>query len=71
MKEWIEWATSATNWYDPLVKFDHPYLKDVDRDTLSINALDSEIENWYNSYNTHDYGEDNEWDVNMEFMTEY
>jgi hypothetical protein len=66
LKEWIEWSTSAIDWYDPLIKSDHPYLKDVDRDTLMVKTLDRDIENWYDNYNTHEYGyedgDDDEWE---------
>lgn len=55
LKEWIEWSTSAIDWYDPLIKLDHPYLKDVDRETLTVKTLDRDVENWYDNYNTHEY----------------
>ena len=69
LKEWIEWSTSAIEWYDPLIMSDHPYLNDVNRDTLTVKSLDRDIENWYDNYNTHKYGyddgndeDDDEWE---------
>lgn len=62
LKEWIEWSISAIDWYDPLIKSDHPYLKDVDRDTLMVKTLDRDVENWYDNYNTHEYGYDDKYD---------
>jgi hypothetical protein len=68
LKEWIEWSTSAIDWYDPLILSDHPYLNDVNRDTLTVKSLDRDVENWYDNYNTHKYGyddgndEDDEWE---------
>jgi hypothetical protein len=68
LKEWIEWSNSAIDWYDPLILSDHPYLNDVNRDTLTVKSLDRDVENWYDNYNTHKYGyddgndEDDEWE---------
>jgi hypothetical protein len=67
LKEWIEWSTSAIDWYDPIIKSDHPYLNDVNRETLTVKTLDRDVENWYDNYNTHKYGyddgsEDDQWD---------
>lgn len=56
IKKWIEWSTLAIDWYDPTVNYEHPYLKDVDRDVLVIKSLDRDIENWYDFYNKHKYG---------------
>lgn len=67
LKEWIEWSNSAIDWYDPLILSDHPYLNDVNRDTLTVKSLDRDVENWYDNYNTHKYGyddgnDDDEWE---------
>lgn len=68
LKEWIEWSNSAIDWYDSLILSDHPYLNDVNRDTLTVKSLDRDVENWYDNYNTHKYGyddgndEDDEWE---------
>ena len=51
-----------------LILSDHPYLNDVNRDTLTVKSLDRDVENWYDNYNTHKYGyddgndEDDEWE---------
>jgi hypothetical protein len=58
LNEWIEWSTSAIDWYDPIIKSDHPYLNDVNRETLTVKTLDRDVENWYDNYNTHKYGYD-------------
>ena len=55
IKKWIEWSSLAIDWYDPTVNYEHPYLKDVDRDVLVIKSLDRDIENWYDFYNNHKY----------------
>jgi hypothetical protein len=35
-------------------------LNDVNRETLTVKTLDRDVENWYDNYNTHKYGYDDE-----------
>lgn len=36
LKNWIQWAQSKINWYDPLINQPDPDLEDVDKDTLTF-----------------------------------
>jgi hypothetical protein len=61
-RDWIEWSEKAIDWYDPLINYNHPYLRDVDKDTLRINNIDNKIEGWYLEYSFKNYKYDNEWE---------
>jgi hypothetical protein len=58
---WIEWSEKAIDWFDPLINHNHPYLIDVDKDTLRIKNIDNKIDEWYLEYSFKDYKYDNEW----------
>ena len=45
-----------------MIEYDHPYLRDVDKDTLTVNRIDGQIENWYLEYSFKDYEYDNDWE---------
>jgi hypothetical protein len=62
-KDWIDWSEKAIDWYDPLVNYNHPYLSDVDKDSLKINPIDDKIESWYLEYSFKDYKYDNDWET--------
>lgn len=62
LSDWIDWSEKAIDWYDHLIEYDHPYLRDVDKDTLTVNRIDGQIENWYLEYSFKDYEYDNDWE---------
>ena len=60
--DWITLSEQAIDWYDPLINYEHPYLNDVDKDTLTIKQIRHKIENWHLEYSFKDYKYDNTWE---------
>jgi hypothetical protein len=45
LEEWLVWARKKADWYDPFVESEDELLKDVDRETLTMNTNGKDIRN--------------------------